>query len=157
SVREAKERVISAIYNGGYKFPFRRITLNLAPADVKKHGSAFDLPIAVGLLAAAELLPLEALNNYCLLGELSLGRQLRPIRGAISVALLAKKQGWKGLILPLANLGEARWIEGLDIWGARDLPEVVEFLAGRGQLQTAPEVGATPLQSQAKAGNFSEI
>ncbi|MCE9624150.1 MAG: hypothetical protein K8R69_01660, partial [Deltaproteobacteria bacterium] len=131
AVREAKERVISAIHNCGYEFPFRRITLNLAPADVKKTGTAYDLPIAIGLLAASDLFPVEALRGYGFLGELSLDGRLRPVRGALSVAALAKDQGWKGLILPLENLPEAGLIGVPGLRGAKDLPEVVEYLSGK--------------------------
>lgn len=140
AVRESKERVISSIHNCGYQFPFRRITLNLAPADVKKSGTAFDLPIAIGLLAAAELLPVESLRGYGFLGELSLDGGLRPIRGALSAAALAKERGWRGLILPFENLHEAGFIQEVPTMGARSLPEVVEFLKGRGPLPLATEI-----------------
>ncbi|HCU24748.1 MAG TPA: ATP-dependent protease [Deltaproteobacteria bacterium] len=156
AVRESKERVISSIHNCGYEFPFRRITLNLAPAGVKKQGTGFDLPIAVGLLTASEKLPKTRLGDYLLLGELSLQGQLRPVRGALSVARLAQRQGLKGLILPLENASEAAMIGGLEVWGARDLPEVVEFLCGRIQLQAPSELPPTPLSAVA-APDFSEV
>lgn len=154
AVRESKERVISSIHNCGYQFPFRRITLNLAPADVKKSGTAFDLPIAIGLLAAAEILPAEALQGYGFLGELSLDGGLRPIRGALSAAALAKERAWRGLILPFENLHEAGLIQEVATLGARSLPEVVEFLKGRGPLPLATEI---PPPCPPKATNLPDL
>lgn len=127
AVKESKDRVISAVHNCTYEFPYRRITINLAPADIKKEGTAFDLPIALGLLSATSLIPQEKLRNYLLVGELSLTGKLRRIRGALSVALLAKELGLKGIILPAENYSEASVVEGIEIHGATQLPEVVEF------------------------------
>lgn len=137
AVRESKDRVIAAIHNCGYEFPFRRITLNLAPANVKKQGTAYDLPIALGLLAAAEVLDPKGLEGYILMGELSLHGKLRPVRGALAVALLAKQRGWKGVILPEENAPEAALLEGLEVRGASDLPAVIEFLRGDKDLPLA--------------------
>lgn len=157
AVRESKERVISSIHNCGYQFPFRRITLNLAPADVKKSGTAFDLPIAIGLLAAAEILPLESLAGYGFLGELSLDGGLRPIRGALSAAALAKESGWHGLILPLENLHEASLIGDIAALGARNLPEVVEFLKGRGPLPLAKDIPPPPIPRPQAMPDLAEV
>lgn len=130
AVREAKDRVRAALKNCGYTLPCSRITLNLAPANIKKVGTAFDLPIAVGLLAASDLLPPDPLKGLIFLGELSLEGKVRPIPGALSVALWAKNQGLKALVLPEANLAETHPIEGITIYGAPDLPAVIQFLAG---------------------------
>lgn len=129
AVKESKDRVISAVHNCSYEFPYRRITINLAPADIKKEGTAFDLPIAMGLLSAAGLVPQEKLNHYLLVGELSLTGKLRRIRGALSIAILAKQKGMKGLILPAENFGEASVVDGIEIYGTKSLPEVVEFFS----------------------------
>jgi len=134
AVKEAKERVISAIMNCGYSFPFRRITLNLAPADVRKHGTSLDLPIAIGLLSAGELLPNRQWKDYFFLGELSLDGKLRPARGVLSVAILARQMGLKGVIVPVENLWEACQVSSIEVLGAKDLPQVVEFLLGHGSL-----------------------
>lgn len=128
AVKESKDRVISAVHNCSYEFPYRRITINLAPADIKKEGTAYDLPIAIGLLCAAGLVPQEKIKKYLLIGELSLTGKLRRVRGALSAALLAKQKGM-GLILPLENFNEASVVQNLEVHGAQSLPQVLEFLA----------------------------
>src|SRR5262249_27176070 len=140
AVKEAKERVISAIMNCGYDFPFRRITLNLAPADIRKHGTSLDLPIAIGLLSAGEILPMREIHDFFFLGELSLDVKLRPARGVLSVAVLARSLGLKGVIVPKENVWEARQVDSIQVLGARDLPQVVEFLLGQG----LPPLGDPP-------------
>ncbi|HKX12791.1 MAG TPA: YifB family Mg chelatase-like AAA ATPase, partial [bacterium] len=156
TVRESKDRVIAAIHNCGYEFPFRRITLNLAPADVKKQGTAYDLPIALGLLAASEVIDPKALDGYVLMGELSLHGRLRPVRGALAVALLAKQKGWKGLILPRESAPEAALIEGLDVRSAVDLPAVVEFLQDQKDLPLARAEPVLEAENSAWP-DFSEV
>lgn len=130
SVRESKDRVKSAIKNSGYKFPSRRITVNLAPGDIKKEGTAFDLPIAMGLLAAGEIIPQNSLDHYAIAGELSLDGSLRPIRGTLPIASSALNNGFKGLILPQENAEEAALINNLDILAVTKLYEIVEILNG---------------------------
>ncbi len=129
AVKESKDRVISAVHNCAYEFPYRRITINLAPADIKKEGTAFDLPIAMGLLAAAGLVSAQALQDYLIVGELSLTGKLRKIRGALSIALLARDLGKKGIILPAVNYSEASIVKEIEVHGANHLPEVVEFFS----------------------------
>jgi magnesium chelatase family protein len=136
AVRESKDRVKSAIKNSGFEFPSHRITVNLAPADIKKEGSAFDLPIAVGILAATDLVPPDRLNRYLLLGELSLNGEVKPVRGALPTALSLKNNGYQGLLLPAANAYEAAVVEGLEIIPVKTLGEVVEFLSGVTSLPT---------------------
>jgi magnesium chelatase family protein len=157
AVKESKERVLSAIANCGYNIDYQRITLNLAPADIKKSGTAYDLPIAVGLLAAGDLLPRKEFKDYLLLGELSLNGKLRPIRGALSVAILAKQMGLKGTILPFENVWEANLIPDIEILGAPDLPAVVEFLLGQGPLSTAHDLPKPNRQSQERPPDFCEV
>jgi len=131
AVKESKDRVKAALKNSGYDFPARRITANLAPADIKKEGAAFDLPISIGILAATGVLKGERLRDYILLGELSLDGGLKAVRGALSIAVAAKRAGLAGIILPAENAPEAAVVEGIDIIGAATLSQVVEFLGGR--------------------------
>jgi len=128
AVKESRERVTAAIKNSGFEFPLKKITVNLAPADIKKEGSAFDLPIAIGLMAANEKINKEKLANTILLGELALDGTLRKIRGGLSIAVEAKKKNYKNLILPIDSVKEASIVEGLDVFGFKNLKEVVEFL-----------------------------
>ena len=130
AVRESKDRVKSAIKNSGFEFPSHRITVNLAPADIKKEGSAFDLPIAIGILAATDLISSSVLSSYLILGELSLNGEIKPIRGTLPTALSVKDNGFRGLIVPEANAIEASVVEGIEIIPARTLGQVTEFLKG---------------------------
>lgn len=131
AVKESKDRVRAALKNSGYDFPARRITANLAPADIRKEGAAYDLPISIGILAATGVVKEGRLQNYILLGELSLDGTLKEIRGALSMAVTAKRAGMAGIILPLENAPEAAVVDGLDIIGASTLAQVVEFLNDR--------------------------
>lgn len=130
AVKESKDRVFAAIKNAGFRFPSKKITVNLAPADIKKEGSSFDLPIAVGILTASQSIRSAQLNRYAILGELSLDGSLRPIKGAISVSLAAKDNKLDGLIVPRSNAREAAIVEGIDVYGFDNLIEVVAFLNG---------------------------
>lgn len=130
AVRESKDRVKSAIKNAGFEFPSHRITVNLAPADIKKEGSAFDLPIAIGILTATDLIDPSLVTPYVILGELSLNGEIKPIRGTLSTALSAKEHGFRGLIVPEVNALEASVVEGIEIIPAQTLGQVVEFLKG---------------------------
>ena len=134
AVRESKDRIRAAIKNCGYTFPAKKITINLAPADIKKEGSAYDLPMAVGILAAEGLAQKDLLRQYFLMGELSLDGEIKPIRGALPIAVAAKKEGLKGIIVPLANSREAAVIRDIDVLGVRQLSEVVEFINGERQI-----------------------
>ncbi|MBC8209272.1 MAG: YifB family Mg chelatase-like AAA ATPase [Desulfobulbaceae bacterium] len=151
SVRESKDRVKAAIRNCGYEFPARRITVNLAPADVKKAGAGFDLPIALGILAASGALESSCLADYCVLGELALDGALRPVRGVLPVALSAREQGLKGLIVPVENGMEAAVVDGLSVIPVQTLPEAVEFLAGRKQQEP---LQVDPVSTFAKAWHY---
>jgi magnesium chelatase family protein len=135
AVKESKDRVKSAIKNGGYSFPERRITVNLAPADIKKEGSAYDLPIAVGILSATGIVKKERLSDYAILGELSLDSRVRPVRGALPIAIGVKKAGLKGLIIPSENSREAAVVEGIDIIPVETLPQLVGFLNGEEEIK----------------------
>ncbi|MCL5029483.1 MAG: YifB family Mg chelatase-like AAA ATPase [Bacteroidetes bacterium] len=134
-VKESKERVVTAIKNSGYEFPIKKITINLAPADIKKEGSSFDLSIAVGLLAAFENVPADQLEDTIFLGELSLDGKLRPIKGALPISVEAKRKNIKRIILPKDSASEASIVDGVDVFGMENLTEVVEFLNGGIQVE----------------------
>jgi magnesium chelatase family protein len=125
-----KDRVRAAIKNSGYEFPSRKITVNLAPADLKKEGSAYDLPIALGILAAEGWLAKERLSAYALLGELSLDGRVKPVHGALPLAVMAREKGLQGLVVPAENAAEAAVVKGLDIIGVPTLSEAFLFLNG---------------------------
>ena len=138
AVKEGKDRVVAAIQNSGYMVPPKRITVNLAPADIAKSGSAFDLPIAVGILAGTGQVAAEgALQKFALMGELGLDGELRPIRGALSIAVAARDAGLSGVIVPEENVAEAGVVDGVEVRGARTLAEVLRFLDGAGSLPLA--------------------
>ncbi|HEX6617970.1 MAG TPA: YifB family Mg chelatase-like AAA ATPase [Gemmatimonadales bacterium] len=130
AVREGRERIGAALANAGYQFPLKRITVNLAPADIRKDGSGLDLPIALGVLVASGQLPDEGLRGLMLAGEVGLEGDLRPVRGALSMALAARAAGCRGLLLPHHNVSEAAVVGGLAVFGARTLVEVCAHLAG---------------------------
>lgn len=135
AVREGRERVTAALHNNGFVVPPRRITINLAPADVRKDGSAFDLPIALGLLAGSGIIP-DGPGDVCLAGELGLDGELRPVRGALSMALHCREEGIHSFILPAANAPEAAMVDGLDVRGAARLADVVRHFTGERALET---------------------
>ena len=128
AVKESKDRVRSALKNSGYEFPARKITINLAPADIKKEGSAYDLPIGLGILAAVGLLPAQRLSEYSILGELSLDGRVKAVRGALPIAAAAHQKGLRGILLPPDNAAEAAVVNGVDIIPVRTLAEAFEFL-----------------------------
>jgi magnesium chelatase family protein len=131
AVREAKDRVRAAIKNGGYQFPQGRITVNLAPASVKKEGTGYDLPIALGILAAGGMVPHEPLAGTAVVGELSLDGGVKPVSGVLPMALAARNQGFSRFLVPGANVAEAAIVEGLEVYGIERLEQAVEFLVGR--------------------------
>lgn len=139
AVKESRERVKSAIVNSGYPFPEDRITVNLAPADVKKEGTGFDLPIALGILAASGIVPPAALGDTLVLGELSLDGRVKPVRGSLSMALAAREAGQSTIIVPAANGREAAVVSGVAVIPAEHLAQVVGFL--RGLTPIAPVAG----------------
>jgi magnesium chelatase family protein len=128
AVKESQQRIKAAVKNVGYKFPGKEITINMAPADLRKEGSTFDLPIALGLLAASEQMQSQKLSDFIILGELSLDGRIQPMKGVLPIALQAKKQGFKGLIIPLENAEEAAIVQGLNVYGVSALEEVVNFM-----------------------------
>ena len=130
AVKESHQRIEAALKNIGHKIPGKKITINMAPADIRKEGSSYDLAIAIGILAADEKINPEKISQYIIMGELSLDGSLQPIRGALPIAIQAKKEGYKGFILPRANAMEAAIVSDLDVYGVDNLTEVIEFLNG---------------------------
>lgn len=134
AVKEGYLRIISAVKNLGLKLPRVRVVINLAPADIRKEGSAFDLTIAIGVLAALRQIHTVNLEDYMMMGELSLDGGVRPIKGALPIAILAKQMGFKGLIIPKANAREAAIVDGLNVYGIEHLSEAIEHLTGQREL-----------------------
>lgn len=127
SVKESHERMISALQFNGYKFPRKQVVINMSPADIRKEGSAYDLPLAIGVLAASEGLKTDKLNDYVMMGELSLDGTILPVKGVLPIAIMAKENGFKGFILPQENAKEAAVVEGLEVLGVQNIKEVIEY------------------------------
>lgn len=158
AVREAKERVKSAIRNSGYSFPNRRITVNLAPADLKKVGSGYDLPMALGILTASEILVSNILEKYGVIGELSLDGSVRDVPGILPMVMAARDGGLEGVIVPLKNIREAAVVAGLKVIGVKSLYEAVEFLTGKRDITpaTSPHKDKNKAE-QSYETDFSEV
>jgi len=139
AVKESKDRVRAALKNIGFAFPLKQVTVNLAPADLKKEGSSFDLPIAIGIIIAEGIIGTDCVEGYLFTGELSLDGRIKPVKGALSMALKAKELGLKGLVLPQENAPEAAVVQGVSVFGIKSLPEVIDFLSDN-KLQKSFEV-----------------
>lgn len=135
AVKESHERIISALQVNGYRFPSRQIVVNMAPADIRKEGSAYDLPLAIGILASAGEVSEEKLSKYLIMGELSLDGSLQPIKGALPIAISARAQGYEGFILPKQNTREAAVVNNLNVYGVENIKEVIEFFNGERELE----------------------
>ncbi|MDI6756400.1 MAG: YifB family Mg chelatase-like AAA ATPase [Endomicrobiia bacterium] len=162
AVRESKERVTAALRNSGFGFPVRKITVNLAPASIKKEGAIFDLPIALGILAAEGALSggssSLSLENVAVIGELALDGRLRPVRGVLPMALALKKRGIESFVVPAANAAEAALVEDIKIIGAESLREVAEFLRGEKSIEPTPRRGFSRVAPEGEYDiDFSEI
>jgi magnesium chelatase family protein len=159
AVKESRERVQAALKNSGLSVPVKRITINLAPADVRKEGSAFDLPMAMGILQADGILPEGATDGYVLVGELALDGRVKPVRGALSLALGAAKLGFKGLIVPTDNGPEAAAAQALPVYGVESLPQVVAFLKGELPLEpvSPPSAALSGGAGPDPCGDFAQV
>lgn len=135
AVKESHERIISALQVNGYRFPSRQIVINMAPADIRKEGSSYDLPLAIGILASVGEVSEEKLSKYLIIGELSLDGSLQPIKGALPIAICAREQGFEGLILPIQNAREAAVVNNLDVYGVENIKDVIEFFNGQRTLK----------------------
>jgi magnesium chelatase family protein len=130
AVKESQFRIESTFKSNNYRMPGRRVIVNMAPADLKKEGSAYDLPLALGILAASEQILCPELDRYLIMGELSLDGGVKPIKGVLPIAIEARKQGFKGFILPVHNAREAAVVDNLDIIGVENINQAVDFLTG---------------------------
>ena len=135
AVKESHQRIDSALRNTGYKIPGKKIVINMAPADIRKEGSAYDLTIAVAILAADNIVKMEKLESFVILGELSLDGSLQPMKGALPIAIEALKKGFKGMILPKVNAKEAAIVGKLEVYGGENIQQVIDFLNDTGQLE----------------------
>ena len=157
TVRESRERVRSALRNSGFSFPQRKITVNLAPADLRKEGAAFDLPIAVGILAAEGLVPATVLRELVMVGEVSLEGGIKPVHGALSMALACRGRGIKGLLVPVENAREAAIVEDLPVYPVATVPQVVEHLTGAQVLAPFDRGAVASHEAIASAADFAEV
>ena len=135
AVKESHFRIDTALKQAGYRLPGRKIVVNMAPADIRKEGSAYDLPIAIGILAASGQIKAELSGDFVMMGELSLDGSLQPIKGALPIALQARKEKFRGVIIPQQNAMEAGIVEGLEVYGVESISEVIDFLNGQQQLE----------------------
>ncbi|GAB6119267.1 YifB family Mg chelatase-like AAA ATPase [Dysgonomonas termitidis] len=135
SVKESHERIVSALQINGYKFPRQQIVINMSPADIRKEGTAYDLPLAMGILAASDSLKADKLENYMIMGELSLDGTILPIKGVLPIAIKARELGFKGLVLPRKNAREAAVVDNLDVYGVDNISEVAGFFNGDTELE----------------------
>lgn len=135
AIKESSYRIAAALKNNGYQLPGKKITINMAPADLRKEGSAYDLTLAIGILAASGQIVSDEVDKYVIMGELSLDGGLQPIKGALPIAIKAREEGFKGFFLPKQNVKEAAIVDGLEVYGIENVLEVIDFLEGRGDLQ----------------------
>jgi magnesium chelatase family protein len=157
AVKESKVRVLSAIKNAGYDLPQKRITANLAPADIKKDGTAFDLPIALAVLAAAGLLEEKQMVRHLYAGELALDGVIKPIRGALPLAVAARDAGLRGIVLPLANAREAAVVEGIEVLPIVHFKELLEHLCGASPITPVPHSAPSFVQTADAVPDFSDV
>lgn len=156
AVKESQDRIVSAIETSGYKFPGKRIVINMSPADLRKEGTAYDLPMAIGILAADEQITAPGLEGYMLMGELMLDGTLRPIRGALPIAIQARAEGYRGLIVPIENATEAAVVDTLPVYGVRTLRQVIDMLTGAATI--APTVVDTRAEFAAhQQGTWADL
>jgi magnesium chelatase family protein len=135
AIKESSYRIAAALKNNGYQLPVKKITINMAPADLRKEGSAYDLTLAIGILVASGQILAEEVDRYIIMGELSLDGSLQPIKGALSIAIKAKEEGFKGFFLPIQNVKEAAIVDGLNVYGIENVTQVIDFFCGKGTLE----------------------
>ena len=135
AIKESSYRIAAALKNNGYHLPVKKITINMAPADLRKEGSAYDLTLAIGILAASGQINPDEVGQYLIMGELSLDGSLQPIKGVLPIAIKAKEEGFKGFFLPKQNVKEAAIVSGLDVYGVENVTEVIDFFEGKGVIE----------------------
>ncbi len=159
AVKESQQRIDSALRQFGYNLPRKKVVVNMAPADIRKEGSAYDLTLAIGMLAASEQIDPERVSEFIIMGELSLDGSLRPIRGALPIAIQAREEGFKGFILPRENAQEAAVVNDLQVYGMDDIKQVIDFFDGKGGIE--PTVVDTRKEFYANLGksdiDFSDV
>ncbi len=152
AVKESHQRIISALQVNGYRMPTSNIVINMAPADIRKEGAAYDLPLAIGILAANEVIQSDKLERYLLMGELSLDGSLQPIKGALPIAIKARELGFEGMIVPQQNAHEAAVVNNLKVYGVGNIKEVIEFFNGTQEL--TPTLVNTREEFYSQQSNF---
>jgi magnesium chelatase family protein len=158
AVRESRSRILAAIRNNGFGSPFQKIIVNLAPADMKKEGSAFDLPMAIGILGSYGMLAKADLSDYLMIGELSLDGKLRAVRGALSIAMLARDRKIPNLLVAPGNAQEASVVEGLSVYPMRTLTEVVDFINGTRPVEPVRAESRMPIEGvQRRSEDFRDV
>jgi magnesium chelatase family protein len=159
AVKESQKRIVAALRNCNYHYPGKEITVNMAPADIRKEGSSYDLTIAIGILAASDQLKQDEISKYIIMGELSLDGGLQPIKGVLPIAIQARMEGFKGFILPKQNAREAAIVSELDVYGVETISEVVEFINGERVIEpTIVDTRAEFMASQDKAEfDFADV
>ncbi|MDP3296212.1 MAG: YifB family Mg chelatase-like AAA ATPase [Thermodesulfovibrionia bacterium] len=158
AVKESKDRVRAALKNTGFNFPLKQITVNLAPADIKKEGSSFDLPIAMGIIVAEGIIEPRSVEGYMISGELSLDGRIKSIKGALSMAITAREQKFKGLILPKENAKEAAVVNGIQVYGVESLPQVIEFFRGNNIIDSTPiDIDSAMKENSVYQDDFSDV
>ncbi|MEJ2163196.1 MAG: YifB family Mg chelatase-like AAA ATPase [Robiginitalea sp.] len=158
AIRESNYRIAAALLNNGYRIPGKKITINMAPADLRKEGAAYDLPLALGILTASGQLKTSKMEDYTIMGELSLDGSLQPIKGVLPIALSARAAGFKSIILPRENAAEAAVVEGLRVLGTASLSEVIEHVTGVQELRHEPSPEISPMAcSDSSLPDFSEV
>ena len=135
AIKESSFRIAAALKNNGLSLPGKKITINMAPADLRKEGSAYDLPLAIGILVGSDQIKAPEVEQYVIMGELSLDGSLQPIRGALPIAIKAKEEGFKGFFLPKQNVKEAAIVSGLDVYGIENVQEIIDFFEGKGAIE----------------------
>lgn len=159
AVKESQQRIDASLKNNGYRIPGKGITVNMAPADLKKEGSAYDLTLAIGILAASGQIESEGIEQYVIMGELALDGGLRPIRGALPIAIQARKEGFKGFILPRQNAREAAIVNDLDVYGVDSLSEVIDLFEKPGSIQPLQVDTRAEFETQLATGalDFADV
>ncbi|MGC2061509.1 MAG: YifB family Mg chelatase-like AAA ATPase [Thermodesulfovibrionales bacterium] len=158
AVKESRDRVRASLKNVGFNFPLKQITVNMAPADLKKEGSSFDLPIAVGIIASEGMISPESFQGYVFTGELSLDGRIKPVRGALSMALMVRNAGQRGIILPAENAQEAAVVHGVNVFGVSNLPELIDFIRGERAMSPAVFDVAKAMETHSLyEDDFSEV
>jgi len=135
AVKESHQRIEAALRYIGYRLPGKKVVINMAPADIKKEGSSYDLALAIGILGASDQLTPANIGDYIIMGELSLDGGVMPIKGALSIAIEARRKSFKGLILPLANAREAAIVEGIEVYGVENITEIIDFFNGKTRIK----------------------